>query len=377
MKFQFATAGQIIFGNGSIEKLPAQAAEIGKRPFIITGSRPERHESVLSGLKSKYYALASEPTVPLLKEAVTQAREAGADCIIGLGGGSAIDMAKAVAALLTNKGDLFDYLEVIGKGRPLEEPALPTIAIPTTSGTGAEVTRNAVLGSPEHQVKVSMRHSSMLPRIALVDPVLTHAVPPDVTANSGLDALTQLIEVFLTRKASPLTDGLVREALPRGARGLPIAFRDGSNAEARQDMSLSSLFSGLGLANAGLGAVHGFAGPLGGMVDIPHGTACAILLAPCMKHNADCALKSGDSALLNRFAELAQMLTGQPGGPSEVVDWAIQISEEVGIGKLSDYGFAETEISPLVSKAKNSSSMKGNPVDLSEDLLKMILKAAM
>ena len=377
MKFQFATAGQIIFGNGSIDKLPAQVAEIGNRPFVITGSRPERHESVLSGLKSKSYALAREPTVPLLTEAVTQAREAGADCIIGLGGGSAIDMAKAVAALLTNKGDLFDYLEVIGKGRPLEEPALPTIAIPTTSGTGAEVTRNAVLGSPEHQVKVSMRHSSMLPRIALVDPVLTHAVPPDVTANSGLDALTQLIEVFLTRKASPLTDGLVREALPQGARGLPIAFRDGSNAKARRDMSLSSLFSGLGLANAGLGAVHGFAGPLGGMVDIPHGVACAILLGPCMKHNANAALTSSNSSLLNRFAELAQMLTGQSGGPIEVVDWAIQISEEVGIGKLSDYGFAETDIPTLVTKAKNSSSMKGNPVDFSEDTLTIILKEAM
>ena len=374
MNFQFATAGQILFGAERVQELPKLADGLGKRPFVITGANPGRHQPIIDTLGAGNYALAKEPTVQILQDAVARAREAGADCLVGLGGGSTIDLAKAVAALLANDGALFDYLEVIGQGRPLEKPALPTLAVPTTSGTGAEVTRNAVIGSPEHQSKVSMRHPSMLPTIALVDPELTHGVPSDVTANSGLDALTQLIEVFLTRKASPFTDALVREALPKGARALPMAFHDGTHAGARRDMALASLFSGLGLANAGLGAVHGYAGPLGGMVDIPHGTACAILLAPCMKHNAEAAQASGNTALLARFAELAQMLTGSPGGPSDVVDWALRTSEELGIGKLSGHGFSEDQIQELVPKAQVASSMKGNPVDLSPETLEIILR---
>ncbi|MFP6752260.1 MAG: iron-containing alcohol dehydrogenase, partial [Pirellulaceae bacterium] len=183
MNFQFAAADQILFGDGKVGELPGLAASLGNRPFVITGANPGRHEMLLDRLGTEAYALASEPTVPLLQDATAKAREAGANCLIGLGGGSAIDLAKAVAALLANDGDVFDYLEVIGKGQPLPNPALPTIAIPTTSGTGAEVTKNAVIGCPEHRVKVSMRHLSMLPTIALVDPELTHGVPADVTAN--------------------------------------------------------------------------------------------------------------------------------------------------------------------------------------------------
>ena len=374
MDFQFATAGQILFGDGKARELPNLAKDLGQRPFVITGSNPARYDETLASLNADSYSLAKEPTVPLLKEAVVQAREAGADVIVGLGGGSCIDLAKAVAALLSNDGDLFDYLEVIGKGKALENPALPVIAVPTTSGTGAEVTKNAVIGSPEYGVKVSMRHPSMLPTIAVIDPELTYGVPPEVTANSGLDALVQLIEVFLTRKASPLTDALVREALPKGAKALPIAVTEGANAKARRDMSLASLFSGLGLANAGLGAVHGYAGPLGGLIDIPHGAACAILLAPCIKFNAQVAVELGDTALLGRFSELAKMLTGQSGGASEVVDWAAETSTKLGIGKLSDYGFTDSLIEDLVPKAMNASSMKGNPVDLKETILDQILR---
>ena len=377
MQFQFSTAGQILFGEGRVRELPALARSQGQRPFVITGANPARHGEYLTSLEATIYPLSKEPTVPVLKEATAQAREAGTDCIIGLGGGSCVDLAKAVAALLANDGDLFDYLEVIGRGQPLENAALPIIAVPTTSGTGAEVTQNAVIGAPEHGVKVSMRHPSMLPTHALIDPELTHGVPPEVTANSGLDALVQLIEVFLTRKASPLTDALVCQALPKGARALPTAVAEGHDPEARRDISLASLFSGLGLANAGLGAVHGFAGPLGGLIEIPHGAACAILLAPCMKHNAETAKKLGDQNLLARFAELAQMLTGEPGGASEVVDWAIEISAEVGIGKLSDHGFVESHIPELVPKAQNASSMKGNPVELGANVLEQILREAL
>ena len=190
-----------------------------------------------------------------------------------------------MAALLTNEGDLSDYLEVVGKGRPLQNPAAPCIAVPTTAGTGAEVTYNAVLGVPDQHVKVSMRSPLMLPRWAIVDPLLTHSMPPELTASTGLDALTQLIEAFVSNKANPLTDGVCREGLQRAGRSLRRAFEDGSDAEAREDMSLASLFSGMALANAKLGAVHGFAGPLGGMTDAPHGVICGKLLPYVMQAN--------------------------------------------------------------------------------------------
>ena len=238
MDFQFATAGQILFGDGKARELPNLAKDLGQRPFVITGSNPARYDETLASLNADSYSLAKEPTVPLLKKAVVQAREAGADVIVGLGGGSCIDLAKAVAALLSNDGDLFDYLEVIGKGKALENPALPVIAVPTTSGTGAEVTKNAVIGSPEYGVKVSMRHPSMLPTIA--SPTRTTYGVPLVSRQQRTDALVQLIEVFDLR---PLTDALVREALPKGAKALPIMVTEGVNAKARRDMSLASLLA--------------------------------------------------------------------------------------------------------------------------------------
>ena len=377
MNFQFSTAHQILFGEGRIKELPDLIKSIGQKPFFISGSNPSRYEAYTQGFDASVYSLSGEPSVTHVSEATTQAKSTDADCVIGIGGGSPVDLAKAVAAMLANEGDLFDYLEVIGNGNPLPKPALPIIAIPTTAGTGAEVTKNAVLFSPEHQVKVSLRHPSMLPNIALIDPELTYEVPPAVTANTGLDALTQLIEVFLTKKASPLTDALVRQALPTGAKALPKAFAEPRNVEARRDMAIASLFSGLGLANAGLGAVHGYAGPLGGMIPIPHGTACAILLPHCLEHNAIAAKDSANATLLAKFEELAVMLTGKPGTAEEVVQWAKNISADLGIGKLSDHGFQQEHIAELVPKAQRASSMKGNPVSLSDEVLTAILQSAM
>lgn len=377
MNFQFSTAQQILFGEGRISELSDLIKSQGNRPFFITGSDPSRFDNYLSGLKPEIYSFSGEPSVENVATTTAQAKETNADCVIGIGGGSPVDLAKAVAAMLANEGDLFEYLEVIGEGKPLPNPAKPIIAIPTTAGTGAEVTKNAVLFSPEHQVKVSLRHISMLPTIALVDPELTYDAPPSVTANTGLDALTQLIEVFLTRKASPMTDALVRQALPAGANSLRKAFAEPHNSEARRNMAIASLFSGLGLANSGLGAVHGYAGPIGGMIPIPHGSACAILLPHCLEKNAIAARESGNTELLNRFEALAQMVTGKPGSAEDVVQWSRDISADVGIGKLSDHGFQEHHIAELVTKAQRASSMKGNPVSLSDEVLTEILQAAM
>ena len=375
--FQFSTAHQILFGEGRILELPDLIKSLGERPFVITGSNPSRYDPHLKGFSSEVFSLLGEPSVDHVSEATAQAKAAKSDCVVGIGGGSPIDLAKSVAAMLANEGELFDYLEVIGKGQPLPQSAKPIIAIPTTAGTGAEVTKNAVLFSPEHQVKVSLRHVSMLPSIALVDPELTYEVSKSVTANTGLDALTQLIEVFLTKKASPMTDALVRQALPAGATALPIVFEDPCNPEARRDMAIASLFSGLGLANSGLGAVHGYAGPLGGMIPLPHGTACAILLPYCLEQNAIAAKDSGNEELLGRFEELAFMVTGRSGTADDVVQWAQTLSAELGIGKLSDHGFQKKHILELVPKAQRASSMKGNPVALSDMVLTEILEAAM
>ena len=262
MRFEFATASQIIFGPGTIREVAGEAAGMGKRAFVITGRSTERAGPLLEQLNKhaiEYvtFSVPTEPTTTIVTEAVKQAREAKSDLVIGIGGGSVLDTGKVIAAMLTNSGKLLDYLEVVGLGKPLKKTPVSYIAIPTTAGTGAEVTRNAVLAVPEKQVKVSMRSPLMLPRLAVVDPELTHSMPPSITAVTGLDALTQLIEAYVSNKANPMTDGICREGLKRAGRSLRQACENGSDSNAREDMALASLFSGLALANAKLGAVHG------------------------------------------------------------------------------------------------------------------------
>ncbi|RPI12577.1 MAG: iron-containing alcohol dehydrogenase, partial [Acidobacteriales bacterium] len=283
MRFEFATATRIVFGPGTLREIAPAVREMGVRALPVTGSRPEIATGL--GLDCVPYAVPGEPTVDLVRQGVQLAREERCDVVIGLGGGSAIDAAKAIAALVPNSGEPLDYLEVVGKGRALEKPSLPFIAVPTTAGTGSEVTRNAVLASPDHRVKASLRSPYMLARLAVVDPELTYDLPPAVTASTGLDALTQLIEPYVSSRANPMTDSLCVEGMRRAARSLPRAFADGRDGEARLDMSLASLFGGLALANAGLGAVHGFAAPIGGAFEAPHGAVCAALLPLVMDAN--------------------------------------------------------------------------------------------
>ena len=231
------------------------------------------------------FPVAGEPTVELARAGVAAAREHGADVIAAIGGGSVIDLGKAVAMLLANGGDPLDYLEVVGSGQKITRPAAPCVAVPTTAGTGAEVTANAVLAVPEHRLKASLRSPLMIPRVALVDPELTVSCPPAVTAASGLDALTQCLEPFVSVRATPITDGLAREGLRRAATGLRAAHADGGDLAARTDMAMCALLGGMALANAKLGAVHGLAGVIGGTADVPHGMACAALLAPVIEAN--------------------------------------------------------------------------------------------
>ena len=383
MRFEFATAGRIVFGPGSLNEAGPLASAYGTRALVVTGRVPQRAEPLLTLLarhrvETTVFAVDGEPTTGSITEGASVARESRPAVVIGFGGGSAIDAAKAIAALATNEGELLDYLEVIGRARPLERPPLPCLAIPTTAGTGAEVTRNSVLASPEHRVKVSLRHPLMLPAAALVDPELTFDLPPAITASTGLDALTQLIEPYVCNRANPLVDALCEEGLRRSARSLRRAFENGRDTAAREDLALASLFGGLALANAGLGAVHGFAGPVGGMFPAPHGAVCAALLAPVMEANLRALRsRSPDSPALLRYDQVARLLTDCGHATADDgVAWVDRLVHDLQITPLRSYGLTMAEVPSVVEKAARASSMKANPVVLTHEELAAILQAA-
>jgi alcohol dehydrogenase class IV len=281
--------------------------------------------------------------------------------------------------LLGNGGDPLDYLEVVGSGREITQPSVPCVAVPTTAGTGAEVTANAVLAVPARRVKVSLRSRLMIPRVALVDPLLTLSCPPPVTAASGLDALTQCLEPFVSVKASPLTDGLAREGLRRAGTGLRAAYANGDDLGARADMAVCSLSGGIALANAKLGAVHGLAGVIGGTADVPHGVACAALLAPVIEANVR-ALRSKEAIadVPARYAEAARLLTGDPTASIEDgLAWIRETLTLLAVPGLAAFGLGPGQADAVAAKAMTSSSMQGNPVALSHDDLKAILLEAL
>jgi len=383
MSFEFATAGRIVAGRGRAAELPEVLAGLGSRVLVCTGADPGRHAGLLAGLERSavVFPVAAEPTVELARAGAAAAREHGAGVVAAIGGGSVIDLGKAVAMLLGNGGDPLDYLEVIGSGRKITRPAVPCVAVPTTAGTGAEVTANAVLASPAHGIKASLRSPLMIPRVALVDPELTVSCPPPVTAASGLDALTQCLEPFVSVRANPLTDGLAREGLRRAAAGLRAAYADGTDLRARADMAVCSLLGGMALANAKLGAVHGLAGVIGGAADVPHGMACAALLAPVIEANVR-ALRSGsaggaDHPALGRYAEAARLVTGKPAASIEDgLAWIRETVTMLGVPGLASFGIRLEQAGDMAAKAAVSSSMQGNPVTLTDgDLRAIVLEA--
>jgi alcohol dehydrogenase class IV len=371
--FEFATAGRIVFGAGTFAQLDGIAAGYGKRPLIVTGKRP------VAGIAGTHFSVASEPTIALIREGVKAFRDAACDCVVSIGGGSAIDAGKAIAAAAANSRDLLEYLEVIGRGQPLESPPWPFIAVPTTAGTGSEVTRNAVLGSPEHGVKVSLRSPLMLPRVAIVDPELTRRLPPAITASTGLDALTQLIEPYVSWRANPLIDGLCLDGIRHASGSLLSAFSDGSDMEARNGMAYASLLGGLALANAGLGVVHGFAAPIGGMFDAPHGAVCAALLPAGMRANiAALREREPQNGALERYREIARILTNDPKAvPEDGAEWVRNFTVQLAIPSLSSYGIGDKDAAELAEKAGRANSMKANPIALTAAELEAVLRSSL
>ncbi|PYP78157.1 MAG: alcohol dehydrogenase [Gemmatimonadetes bacterium] len=363
MSFDFATAARILFGEGRIAEAGAIAAELGAHALLVS-SGSERSAVVVASLH---------------EHGIATTRATGCELVVAVGGGSVIDAGKAIAALITNRAPVREYLEVVGRAQPLAERSVPYIAIPTTAGTGAEVTRNAVLMAEEERVKVSLRSPFMLPTVALVDPELTYSLPPDVTASTGLDALTQCLEPFVSSRANPITDALARDGIRRAAGALRRVVRDGRDVEARRDMSIASLCGGLALANAKLGAVHGFAAPLGGMFPIPHGVACARLLAPVAAANVRALReRTPASRSLARYQEVARMVTGRADALAEDgAEWLAALVEELGVPRLGAFGVRSSDVGRVVEQAKRASSMQGNPVALDEEELAEVLGAAL
>jgi len=383
-RFEFATATRIVFGAGAIKNIGAVAGEMGHRAFVVTGRDAKRAEPLLASLKSAgvitvTFPVAGEPELAIVEHGTKLAKAAQCELIIGFGGGSVIDTAKAIAAMVTNDGELLDYLEIIGRGKPLAKPSAPFIAIPTTAGTGAEVTRNSVLASPEHKLKVSLRSPLMLAKVAVVDPELTYDLPPALTASTGMDALTQLIEPFVCNRANPMTDGLCVEGLRRAARSLRIAFSKGKDKDAREDMAVASLFGGLALSNAGLGAVHGFAGPIGGSFPAPHGAICAALLPHVMAINLH-ALRQRDphGPALYRYEETAWWLAGDMKAKADDgLKWVRALVLDLKVPRLASFGIQREHFPDLVAKASKTSSMKANPIALTSEELTEILESAL
>lgn len=388
MPFEFATANRIIFGSGSQDQIGALAKSFGERALLVTGSNLSRVRTIVdsladSGVVTATFSVNGEPSIETAREGVMAAREHEAQVIIGVGGGAALDAGKAIAALLTNPGDPLDYLEVIGRGKKLANVSAPYIAMPTTAGTGAEVTMNAVLSSKEHRVKVSLRSPSMLPRIALVDPQLAIGLPAAITARTGMDALTQVIEPFVSNKANPLTDAIALEGLRHGSPALRRVM-DGIRAgqedlPAREAMALASLCGGLALANAKLGAVHGFAAPIGGMYDAPHGAICAILLPEVIRVNLRALReRDADHVAVSRYEVIARIVTGRDDAQADdAVAWAENMVTDFAILRLSSYGITQADLPDIVEKAAVASSMQGNPIRLTSDELTEILEAAL
>lgn len=384
MRFEFATVTRIIFGTGTASELGKLAIEKGTHALVVTDNDPDRVGDVIqyltnANVQHTVYSIASEPTIGVVNQGKALALSAGCDMVISIGGGSVIDGGKAIAALLPNDGEILDYLEVIGKGQKLKNDPLPFIAVPTTAGTGAEVTKNAVVASPEHRVKVSLRDNRMLADIALVDPVLTYSMPQSITASTGMDALTQVLEPFVSHLANPMTDAFCREGLKRAGQSLRTVYDNPQDADAREDMALTSLLGGLALANAKLGAVHGFAGPLGGMYSAPHGAVCATLLPHVMKANINALQdREPNNPALPRFDEIGQLITGDDSATAQTaMGWIDETSQMFNIPGLSIYGIQEADFDVIVEKSANSSSMKGNPIKLTDDELNGILKSAL
>ncbi|SOC15450.1 iron-containing alcohol dehydrogenase [Rhodobacter maris] len=377
--FALLCPSRMMFGRGTRAAAAPAICALGKRVVLVSsrsvGWRAELAAALLAGgAEVRHVHPEGEPSLPQLLAALDDLADFRAEAVVGLGGGSALDLGKALAALLPATGNLLRHFEIVGEGAPLATAPLPFIAIPTTAGTGAEATKNAVIAIPEHRRKVSLRDDRMMAMLAIVDPALTDACPRMITLASGLDAVTQVIEPYLSSRANPLTDALCREAIVSGLGAL-VTLMDREDPGARDALSKTSLFGGIALANAGLGAVHGLAGVLGGVSTAPHGTICGRLLPGVLRANRQEMHRLGRDMV--RFDEVAVWIASALGStPEEAFNTLEARINAWGLPRLGAFGVTPDRFAACAEAAQSSSSMKSNPVALSTGQLVAILAEA-
>jgi len=386
--FEFYGVGRVVFGRGKFAAVGELAAGLERAALVIYNGNGVVDRLIerltAAGVAATLRRQRGEPVAADVDAAVQEAQRHGCDCVIGLGGGSAIDAAKAVAALLANGGAAVDYMEIVGKGQKITRPATPWMAIPVTGGTGAEATRNAVIGFPQKRFKASIRSELLLPRVALVDPELGLKVPPEITARCGMDALCQLIESYTSTGASPVSDALALRGIGVAARCLPQAYRDGQDLDAREGMALAALLSGITLTSAGLGAVHGFAAPLGANFPVPHGTVCAALLPHIIRANVNALrwqIAAAESPALARYANIGRQLPEyEHAADDKAIDaclgFTADLVRELNIPPLKQFGLLPSHVPEMVALARQTSSIRFNPAVLGDDALAAALTAA-
>lgn len=383
--FKFSRTPEIFFGAGSFEKIAGILQNYGRRAFLLTGKSSfiegERGKWLTdelegAGILYEVAAVPGEPDTGLTDAITLKARQFGPSVVAAIGGGSVIDAGKALSAMIPVTGKVWDYLEGNPQIRPHPGKKVTFIAVPTTAGTGSEATKNAVLSTSGTPVlKRSLRHDNFFPDLAIVDPLLTISCPPEVTAASGLDAITQLLEAYVSTQASPVTDALAYSGLVRGFRSIRRVVEEGTDVGARADMSYAALISGIVLANAGLGAVHGFASVLGAHYAIPHGVVCGTLLGAVTRFNiGKLKEKPENRSAVRKYTEAGRLACSEKGKDDRyyldfLSDFLDNLIDRLNIPRLNRFGVRGGEAAALASET----GIKNNPVSLDREELERIL----
>lgn len=377
--FQFMTATRIIFGEGAFQDSLSVINQFGYSVLLVTGKDKQRAIPLLNYLKAQnmryqHVAINGEPNITMVEETAIIGRKFKPDMVIAIGGGSVLDMGKALAAIIPNQGNVYDYVEVVGRNVPLKAKPLSFIAIPTTASTGSEVTRNAVLKSGQDKVKVSLRSPDMLADVAIIDPTLTYGTDPYTSGRGAMDAFTHLMEAYVCGAPNPLTDMVCEEGLRRLSQSIIAGCKE-DNHSARSDLAFAALLGGMAITNAKLGAAHGLASALGGKLDAPHSVITARLAPYVMLENINAARKAGRVDVINRYRKLAHLVTGRANANEhDGVLWVRMILEQLDLPSLSQFGVCQTSFEQVASDALKSVAIKGNPLPLNEERLVYILK---
>jgi len=377
--FQFMTSTRILFGEGALQSSLSLLNQYGYSVLLVTGKNTDRASPILHYLKQQnmryqHVAISGEPNITMIEETALVGRKFKPDLVVAMGGGSVLDMGKALAAVIPNQGDVYDYVEVVGRNVPLKSKPISFIAIPTTASTGSEVTRNAVLRSGQDQVKVSLRSPEMLADVAIIDPTLTYGTDKLTSGRGAMDAFTHLMEAYVCGDPNPLTDMICEEGLRRLSQSiLPACLQD--NYKARADISFAAMLGGMAITNAKLGAAHGLASALGGKLDAPHSIITARLAPYVMTENIKAAQKAGRSDVLHRYTKVAQILTGRVNARREDgVLWVNMMLEKLALPTLDKFGVCATSFEDVAEDALKSVAIKGNPLPLTKQRLTYILQ---